>query len=525
MSRTTPHRTAGTSFALSPEALDAAVDGILHRHPTVGFALGVVDRDGLRYFRGHGVADLGTRRPITEDTGFRIASISKTFTAVAVMQLVEQGRIDLDAPANDYLRAYRLVPDDPDWRPATPRHLLTHTAGLGELAHASGAFRPDFGESVPAGAPLPSPADLYERALAVHAEPGTRFVYNNHGPTTLGQIVADVSGMPLGEYLAEHVFAPLGMSDSSLARTDRISAALATGYEIGAHGVKRVDGRDMITAGAASVYSTPRDMARYAQALLRGGAGEHGAILALETLAEMFRAQYRPDPRIPGMGLGFFRTEVAGRDAVRHQGTHPGFHSELCVVPDAGIGVIAFTNGSRQADFWLPSEVKMLLRTLLGDTTDAVPAAQHPERWGDLCGWYRLDARLTDVRLRGMLGFGAEVFVQRGRLMLRFLTVVPTLLKGFPLEPAAASDPDAFQVSLGDAGLEPMRVVFSRDPGTELPRLHLDMMPLTLEKQPDRTNPRTWANVALATAGVAVGATMLGRRAVPRTRRSGAEAE
>jgi CubicO group peptidase (beta-lactamase class C family) len=105
---------------------------VLNRWPAVGLAVGVVRNGSLEWFSGHGVADIGSKTPATEDTVFRIASISKTFTAIAVMQLWEQGIVDIDAPANQYLRAYRLLPAEASFRPATVRHLLTHTAGIRE---------------------------------------------------------------------------------------------------------------------------------------------------------------------------------------------------------------------------------------------------------------------------------------------------------------------------------------------------------------------------------------------------------
>jgi CubicO group peptidase (beta-lactamase class C family) len=106
---------------------------ILNRRPAAGRAVGVVRNGALESFYGHGAADMASRAPVTEDTAFRIASITKTFTAVAVMQLWEQGLVDLDAPADEYLRAYRLVPAKAAFRPPTLRHLLTHTSGIGEL--------------------------------------------------------------------------------------------------------------------------------------------------------------------------------------------------------------------------------------------------------------------------------------------------------------------------------------------------------------------------------------------------------
>ena len=260
---------------------------ILNRHPAVGLAVGVV-RDGrLEFFHGHGVADIASNTPITEDTIFRIASITKTFTAIAVMQLWEQGLVDLDAPANDYLRAYKLVPATASWRPATVRHLLTHTAGLPETVHPWGALLPDWGESVKVGRPRPSLAQFYGGRLRVGAQPGTRFVYGNHGPATLGQLVEDVSGKPLDRYFREHIFEPLGMADSDLLRSERVRSRLATEYNLGASGPKSVTEREFVTAGAASIYSSPRDMARYLAALLGGRSNEHGSILRSATLASM----------------------------------------------------------------------------------------------------------------------------------------------------------------------------------------------------------------------------------------------
>src|SRR5689334_17993918 len=112
--------------AIDHAALELAVNEILNRCPAVGLGLAVVRNGRLEFFRGHGLADVQSGTPISEDTVFRIGSITKTFTAIAVMQLWERGLIDLDAPANDYLRAYRLVPARASFRPATVRHLLTH---------------------------------------------------------------------------------------------------------------------------------------------------------------------------------------------------------------------------------------------------------------------------------------------------------------------------------------------------------------------------------------------------------------
>ena len=473
---------------MDANAVDAAlrdvVKDVVSDHPVVGLAMGVVHGGRLVSFAGHGVADIRTGRPVTQDTGFRVASITKTVTGVAIMQLHEQGLIDLDAAANERLRAFRLVNADPGWPQATVRQLLTHTAGLGELAGPSGMLRPDFGESVPAGERVPSLAELYGGALMVRARPGSRFVYGNHSPATLGQIVEDVSGVPLGDYVSRHITGPLGMTASSMHRSPTVTARLATGYEVRARGVQQVRERDMATVGAAGLYSTPADMARYLAALLAAGGAGGGPILSGRSWSQMVAPQYQPHPRIPGMGLAFMRHGVGGRPVVGHQGTHPGFHSQVFLAPDDDLAVMAFTNGARTADLWLPSATLGLLRRLLGDD-DAVKrpaAAQRPDEWEDLVGRYRLDAGPTDIRLRGFLGLGAQVVVRGGALRMRFLSPVPTLARGWPLVAADLDDPDVYRLDLGEPGLDPMLVVFERDAHGHSRALHLDIMPLTLQR-------------------------------------------
>jgi CubicO group peptidase (beta-lactamase class C family) len=497
--------------AVEESQMRAAVTEILSRRPSLGLAIGVVRAGRLEFFHAHGVADIASNRPITQDTVFRIASITKTFTAVAVLQLWEQGLVDLDAPANDYLRAYKLVAAKAAWRPATIRHLLTHTAGIPEEVSPWHALRPDFGESFRLGEPLPPLARYYRGGLRLVAEPGTRFRYNDHGPATLGQLVEDVSGEPLDRYFRERIFEPLGMFDSDLLRSDHVASRLATGYELRSQGAKAVRERQWVTAGASSIYSTPRDMARYLAMLLGGGANEHGSVLKPATVASVFEAHFQPDPRIAGLGLAFFRARLGDRLAVEHQGTLPGFHSQIILAPEDGVGVMAFTNGSWQPDFWLPAECSGLLRRLLGVPAEAmrVDLPQHAEIWHDLCGWYKLPGPLTDVRVRSMMGAGAEVTARGGQLRLRFLTPIPALYRGFRLHPDDETDPLAFSMDFGEFGRP--RVVFSREARTGATTLHLELMPLSLVRQGAATNPRVWTTGALGGLGAAAAATALRR--------------
>jgi len=217
--------------------LKARIDGILNRWPAVSLAVGVVRDGSLEWFHGHGVADIASGIPVTEDTVFRVGSLTKTFTAIAALQLWEQGRLDLDAPANHYLRAFNLVPAKASFRPATVRQLLTHTAGIGEVLHPTGLLRPLFGETVRAGGPVPSLADYYRGGLRIQAEPGTRFRYTDHGFATLGQLVEDICGQRLDRYLDKHVFQPLGMADTACSDPNwrRRAWPPATPWAPGAH--------------------------------------------------------------------------------------------------------------------------------------------------------------------------------------------------------------------------------------------------------------------------------------------------
>jgi CubicO group peptidase (beta-lactamase class C family) len=506
--------------AIDRPTIQRRVDEILNRWPAVGLAFGVVRGGSVEFFSAHGLADIDTGTPVTEDTVFRIASITKTFTAIAVMQLVERGLVDLDAPANDYLRAYRLVPRDAGWRPATVRHLLTHTAGIDEQVPRSAALRRDFGVSVAMGRPVPTLAEYYRGRLVLGAEPGTRFRYSDHGPATVGQIVEDVSGRTLDDYLREQVFSPLGMTHTDLVRSERVSPGLATGYVLRAGGPRAVPERQVVTAAAGAAYSTPRDMARYLEALLGGGANAQGSVLGPATLATMFQPHYQPDPRLPGIGLAFLRTIAGGHLVVEHQGILPGFKSQIFVAPDDGVGVMAFTNGTSRGETWLPVETAGVLDLLLGvpGPTIRTDVPQHPEIWGDLCGRYPVDVPFSDVRIKAFLGSGFEVFVRGGRLHLRILSPVPAMYRGFPLHPDDDKDPFAFRMELaafGTAAL-PIQVVFSRAPDSGAMTIHVDLMSVSAERQPAPRTPGRWVTGALALAGSAAVA-----RGVVRSRAAG----
>jgi CubicO group peptidase (beta-lactamase class C family) len=487
--------------AVAEPDLHRTIARVLRRWPSAGLAVAVVRKGSPPRFLCHGVADIASGSPVGEHTVFRVGSLTKPLTAVAVMQLVEQGRVDLDAPANDYLRAFRLVPAKADLRPATVRHLLTHSAGVGYWRRRSDLLlHPGVGSGDLARSIVPL-GELYRDGLPVDVEPGTRWAYSNHGFAALGQIVEDVSGEPLDKYLRAHVFAPLGMADTDLVLSEWLRGKLATGYTFRRGRLVAVRSREVPTPGSGGVYSTASDMARFVASLLSGGAGEHGRVLAPDSVASMFRPHFRPDPRVAGAGLGFDRHEERGRTLIGKTGILSGFLSAIGMAPDEGVGVVVLGNTGGLDGRGAPAPLAdALLRLLVGLPEDPVrdDVAPSPEVWPALCGWYAPDAGpITNLMPRLAMGAGVEVAVRHRELVLTPLTPVPGMRTAMVLHPDDPADPRMYRITYPPYGWN-LGVVFTED---SPPRLLFDLM--SFEKRPAWQNPRRWATGAAATAAAA----------------------
>lgn len=489
---------------LDDARLATVIGEVLHRHPAGGLAVGVVGPGGLEFFSGSGVADTARGTPITQHTVFRIGSISKTFTAIAVMQLREQDLLDLDDPVGEHLRSYRLAPARGSFRPVTIRQLLTHTGGIGEFRGVADLFRPTIGLAA-ARDRAPSLADYYHGKLRVEVEPGTKWAYANHGFATLGQLVEDVSGEPFASYMRKHLFGPLGMDSTDFTRTDLIRDQLATGYMLRGRGLKAVPDRDIAVQGAGAGFSTTADMARYAAALLGGG----GPLLPPEVLAEMFRPQYQPDPRLPGIGLSFLRGDIGGHRTVGHDGGWPGFISAMVVAPGDGLAVLSFANTGSVA----PARVTdAILREALGAGADLprTDVPEHPEVWAGICGWYGPGpGPFTNARVRMLTGAGVEVAVRGSHLVLRGLAPVPRLRKGFRLHADDPGDPYLFRLDLTDLDRGTWQIAFSRNGDGAVTALHMAPIPMSVGKRPGYRNPARLAAAGAGAAGVAGAAAAL----------------
>lgn len=427
---------------------DEIIVAAINEHALPGLAVGIVYGDELIYAKGFGLADTKEEKPVTPDTVFRIGSISKTFTAIGLMQLWEQGRFQLDDPVNDYLKAYRVQHADPNAPPVTFRHILTHTSGIGELRSFSDLlrFRSGFGLAVREGEPIPTLAEYYGGRLTPEVYPEVKWAYGNHAFATLGQLIEDISGEPFPEYMIEHVFEPLGMPHTDYRQSERVRDRLAQGYQFKRGKLTPVEYLEILLPGAGSMFSSVNDMGQYVAALLNGGANEHGAVLKPDTLQLMLEPHYQTDERLPAMGLAFWLENYDGHRIAGHGGGWYGFVSAMLLAPDDHLGVLVFTNTTDQEPVTIAAD---LMRRLLDipDPASRLPRPdilETPHLWPELCGFYG-PAPGINTNVRIWIGFAGEVevFVKGNHLAMR--TLVGPLRKGIRLYPVDSSDPLAFQ--------------------------------------------------------------------------------
>ena len=304
-----------------------------------GMSIGVVYDQELIYAKGFGYADVESETRATPQTIYRIASHSKLFTAIAILQLRDEGRLSLDDPIEQYLPWFQIQNAYEDAPPVTLRHILTHTSGLPREAGSGYWIDFDF----------PTLDEVRERLQkqSMVFPPETQWKYSNLALTLAGEVVARVSGQPFAEYVEEHVLDDLGMTDTSVVFPDEHAGQLAVGY-----GRRLPDGSrqplpfiDAVSMAAATgVSSTVEDMARFIswQFRLRDAGGTD--VLKATTLREMQRVQWlEPDwERAWGLGFEIFHTEA--RDLIGHGGGYPGYQTATHISPSEKVGVIVFTN-------------------------------------------------------------------------------------------------------------------------------------------------------------------------------------
>lgn len=293
-------------------------------------AVCVVVADGrLLFAKGYGVTDSDTKQPVDPATTvFRLASVSKVFAAVAVMQLVEQGKLDLHADVNTCLKKLQLPATYPD--PVTLEHLLTHTGGFDDRYLGMGARTE---------ADLPPLGDYLARRMPPRVmPPGRYFSYSNHGFALAGHIVEELSGMPFPEYARRFIFEPLGMSRSTFIITPEARQQLATGYADfrGSRSEVPVDAPQ--TVPASSLASTGLDMANFMIALLQLGRLGDTRILGEDAAREMQATHFTQRQGLPGRAYAFEERFENGLRVLEHGGHIFGFISEMILIPEKNFG-------------------------------------------------------------------------------------------------------------------------------------------------------------------------------------------
>jgi CubicO group peptidase (beta-lactamase class C family) len=333
----------GTPHVMTADDLSTFLDGMvpymIQRGDIAGGVISVVKDGKLLFARGYGYADLEKRTPVSpETTLFRPGSTSKLFTWTAVMQEVEQGKLDLDHDVNDYLD-FKIPPRD--GKPVTLRQLMTHTAGFEDTARGL----------------LPrKPEDVnLERYLKTHIParifaPGEIVAYSNYGCGLAGYIVQRVSGEGFDDYVQKHIFEPLGMHHSSFAMPlpPPLAPLMAKGYKSASDGKPQpFELVDPAPAGAMSSSAT--DMANFMIAQLQGGRFGDTRILQQATAELMHSPQHTAAPGLAGFDLGFYQEDRNGQRIIGHGGDTIVFHSDLHLLLDANVGIFMSFNSAGDA--------------------------------------------------------------------------------------------------------------------------------------------------------------------------------
>jgi CubicO group peptidase (beta-lactamase class C family) len=349
--------TASAAPQLERADLEAWLDGLapyaLRQGNLAGLVVSVVKDGEVLLEKGYGYADVAAGVPMhPQRTVVRVASVSKTFTATAVMQLVEQGKVDLDRDVNEYLD-FRIPPGF--GRPITLRHLLTHTAGFEEPPY----IRYD------------PPRSLRDHMLRVPDRiypPGEIPAYSNYGLNLAGYIVGRVAGAPFTDYVEKHVLSAIGMEHSSFRMTlpARLAALESRTYLLASDPPFSWDVvRQMapIEAPAGGLATTAHDMTRFMLAHLQGGRVGDSQLLREQTLQLMHASSFVPIPGAQPVALGLFRTDYNGHRIIGHSGDGEGAHAEMKLLPDQNVGIFMAVNSDGATTGLLP--VGFGLRTTL----------------------------------------------------------------------------------------------------------------------------------------------------------------
>jgi CubicO group peptidase (beta-lactamase class C family) len=362
--------------------LDRAVDDFVERHRVPGCIYGVVVDGALERWRAHGVADLETRRSAEDRTLHRIASITKTFTGTAVLQLRDRGRLELEDPIVAHLPELRSMRNrHGPIESITLRRMLMHDSGLvGEPPTMDLAA-----DVTPSLAEILASASLVEVAIP----PATAYKYSNLAFALLGEVVQRVSNRPFRRWITEEIAAPLGMNDTIFEPDDARRERVARGYNARTFSddLELATDRLKFTDGDGGLFSTVADLARW---IAFQTSEDDSPVLALGTRREMHNARLLTDESwTEAQGLAWYVTRHADHDYVGHAGLINGFSSRVAFSPTEGFGIVVLVNGVAPVSE-LALELAHRVRTACPPrSTPRVPPRPVPDRFARLLGLYR----------------------------------------------------------------------------------------------------------------------------------------
>ncbi len=384
------------------ELLEAWIESQMAYKAIPGMCLAIVHDQDIVYMHAFGYADIEAERKTAPETLYRIASHSKLFTAISIMQLRDAGKLDLDDSVEKYLPWFKLSGKDTVGPPVSIRHLLTHSSGVPRDAGLP--YWIDF--------KFPTTEEIIQRLPGQKTvfPTETEWKYSNLAFTLLGEVVAAVSGQPYEDYVSENIFQPLGMSNSGVTLSSIDITQLAKGYgrrlpDGSRQEMPVVDAKGM--AAAAGITSSVVDMARFVSWQFRTLDDKDDEVLKPSTLREMQRIQWLDPKWTAGWGLAFHLRKTEDRLLVGHSGGYPGFKTSTYCSPDEKIGVIVFSNSLDAQPY--PGEPLSVVDRAFEWVGDAIAKSKDdlkpmtPEAtWKPLSGTYR--NIWSDIQVLGLDG-------------------------------------------------------------------------------------------------------------------------
>ncbi len=330
-----------SSAALNSDTIDAYVEAQMNKHGLPGVALAIIQDQEIIYSKGYGQAD--SDRALTPQTPMYIGSVSKSFTALAIMQLAEAGKIDLDAPVRTYIPWFQIA-DEAASQTLTMRHFLHHASGLSEAT---------YNHSLPDEASIEDVVRSMSD-MTLTAPVGQQTMYFNLNYAVLALIVEKVSGQPYADYVQAHIFEPLGMRHSYTNPVDAQADGLAQGYgRFFGVALPRPQPHREYELGDGYLISTAEDMARFA--LVMSNKGEYNGARILS--AQGIRAMFTPRPQQGfAYGMGWFVEDVNKIPRLQHGGANETFKTYVDLYPTKHTGIVLMINEGYLVDHYLSAE-------------------------------------------------------------------------------------------------------------------------------------------------------------------------